>query len=102
MQQSVVDVIELGVPFSDPVAGKCPSSSVPFPLFGFYSCRLLVHPKGTAGSDSKANWLGLFLEVVKRERYPDHWVLPNVKFELDDIYFCHWQPATGTGTFVRK
>eukprot|EP01068_Selenidium_serpulae_P000843 Selendium_serpulae@DN11483_c0_g1_i1.p1 len=44
--------------------------------------RLLIHPRGTAGTDSESSHLSLFLEAVRQDWYPDDWVFPNVRFEL--------------------
>jgi hypothetical protein len=53
---------------------------------GFYY-RLLIHPKGTAGTDSEASHLSVFLEAVRQDWFPDDWVFPNVRFELTVVNF---------------
>lgn len=53
---------------------------------GFYY-RLLIHPKGTAGTDSESSHLSVFLEAVRQDWFPDDWVFPNVRFELTVVNF---------------
>lgn len=53
---------------------------------GFYY-RLLIHPKGTTGTDSEASHLSVFLEAVRQPWFPEDWVFPNVRFELTVINF---------------
>eukprot|EP01053_Blabericola_migrator_P000892 Blabericola_migrator_1__891@NODE_121_length_13441_cov_57_998280_g108_i0_p1_GENE_NODE_121_length_13441_cov_57_998280_g108_i0NODE_121_length_13441_cov_57_998280_g108_i0_p1_ORF_typecomplete_len2492_score354_43MATH/PF00917_26/4_1e09DUF1858/PF08984_11/0_25_NODE_121_length_13441_cov_57_998280_g108_i01077582 len=48
---------------------------------GFYF-RILVHPRGTVGTDSESSHLSVFLEALKQPWFPDDWVFPNVRFDL--------------------
>eukprot|EP01054_Gregarina_sp_Poly1_P005096 Gregarina_sp_Poly_1__5095@NODE_26_length_19795_cov_50_913828_g24_i0_p1_GENE_NODE_26_length_19795_cov_50_913828_g24_i0NODE_26_length_19795_cov_50_913828_g24_i0_p1_ORF_typecomplete_len2736_score422_92PseudoU_synth_2/PF00849_22/1_4e21MATH/PF00917_26/2_4e08Nop14/PF04147_12/29Nop14/PF04147_12/1_4DNA_pol_phi/PF04931_13/8_5_NODE_26_length_19795_cov_50_913828_g24_i0668273 len=48
---------------------------------GFYF-RILVHPRGTIGTDSESSHLSVFLEALKQPWFPDDWIFPNVRFDL--------------------
>ncbi|BAM38775.1 uncharacterized protein TOT_010000243 [Theileria orientalis strain Shintoku] len=49
--------------------------------------RLLLHPRGTAGTDSESSHLSVFVEAVVQDWYPEYWVFPNVRFELTVVNF---------------
>ncbi|KFH02797.1 RNA pseudouridine synthase superfamily protein [Toxoplasma gondii VAND] len=49
--------------------------------------RLLLHPRGTTGTDSEASHLSVFLEAIRQDWYPDDWIFPNVRFELTVVNF---------------
>ncbi|ORM39737.1 putative math and lrr domain-containing protein [Babesia sp. Xinjiang] len=53
---------------------------------GFYY-KLLLHPRGTAGTDSEASHLSVFVEASVQDWYPPYWVFPNVRFELTVVNF---------------
>ncbi|EDO06844.1 uncharacterized protein BBOV_IV004830 [Babesia bovis T2Bo] len=53
---------------------------------GFYY-KLLLHPRGTAGTDSEASHLSVFVEASVQDWYPQYWVFPNVRFELTVVNF---------------
>lgn len=49
--------------------------------------KLLLHPRGTAGTDSEASHLSVFVEASVQDWYPQYWVFPNVRFELTVVNF---------------
>ncbi|AFZ80342.1 hypothetical protein BEWA_031950 [Theileria equi strain WA] len=49
--------------------------------------RLLLHPRGTTGTDSESSHLSVFVEAVVQDWYPEYWVFPNVRFELTVVNF---------------
>ncbi|KAK2197239.1 bifunctional TRAF-like/MATH-TRAF domain [Babesia duncani] len=66
--------------------------------------KLLLHPRGTAGTDSESSHLSVFVEAVVQDWYPEYWVFPNVRFELTVVNFkdpkqsvtswAHWSFST--------
>lgn len=52
-----------------------------------FAYRLLLHPRGTTGTDSEASHLSVFLEAIRQDWYPDDWIFPNVRFELTVVNF---------------
>eukprot|EP00923_Selenidium_pygospionis_P001374 GHVN01002047.1.p1 GENE.GHVN01002047.1~~GHVN01002047.1.p1 ORF type:complete len:4463 (-),score=744.69 GHVN01002047.1:1187-14575(-) len=100
MESGDVDLAEI-VPFSSLIEER-KGSPITFPIPNFHKIaktqtdiesptkgecrgltyRLLVHPRGTNGTESESSHISLFLEAVKQDWYPDDWVFPNVRFEL--------------------